>query len=153
MTSESLRRANKKVCTDYTDVDQRVPSLVEVAVCNDADGLTELCLNGGRDRDHQPDQLALDGYDLGLWQLVVSILVLVCVSSYRRVEWGGCRGAAYCPIAFYEVFEEKGACEAGCVWVRGRGDNVEEGEGEAWLALFLPDGGLGCENTESDGSK
>lgn len=59
----------------YEVVDQRVPALPEVRVCNDADGLAQLCLNGIGHRDHEANNLTLDGRDLVLGKLVVAILI------------------------------------------------------------------------------
>ena len=78
-------------------VDQSVPSHPEVAVGNGADGFTKLCLQVGRDRDHEPNKLAFNGGDLVLGQLVIAILVH--------------------PVALDEVLEVEGGGQTCCRWI------------------------------------
>jgi hypothetical protein len=105
-------------------VDQSVPAFPKVRVCNDADSLTQLCLNGGRHRDHEANHLTLDGRHFVLGQLVVSILIG--------------------PAAADKVFEEESGGQASRAGKRFGGNNLEEREGELRLGLFLTNGLLSC---------
>lgn len=55
---------------------KRIPSPPKIGVCNDANGFAQLLLNVGRARNHQTDELLLDGLDLILGDFVVALLVL-----------------------------------------------------------------------------
>lgn len=59
----------------FTYIDKSIPSLPEITVGDHTDGLTKLRLNSRRHRKHQGNQLTLDGCDLSLWKLVVSIFI------------------------------------------------------------------------------
>lgn len=97
-------------------VDERVPSFPEVAVGNDAHGLAELGLDGGRAGDHERDELALDGENFVGGELVVAVFIG--------------------PIALDEVLEEEGGGETGGVGCcLGCGD-VKELQGEARFLLL-----------------
>ena len=76
-----------------THVNQGIPSLIEITLGNNADGLADLNLNHGRNRDHEPYYLLFDRVDLILGKLVLPILV--------------------CPVPFDEVFEVQSARETG----------------------------------------
>lgn len=69
-------------------INKSIPSLKEVALRNDADSLSQLHLEVRWDRDHESDDLTLDGQHIGLRQLVSSVFILVsaivsaiCVAS------------------------------------------------------------------------
>lgn len=125
-------------------VNQGIPSLPKVTVCNGADCLAELGLHRGRDGDHEANELCLDGDNLGGGELVVSIFVLLdiglskCCGEGERGrggdgDGGGEReegkecwgGLSYSPVALYKVLEKQSAGEACCVWVGVRGDNLK----------------------------
>jgi hypothetical protein len=87
------------ITLDWTTyIHESLPLLPEVTVGDHTDGLTQLALNAWRDRDHQVDQLALEGLDLIALQLVVSVLIG--------------------PVPLDEVLEAKGTSKA-CVVGRG----------------------------------
>lgn len=111
-------------------VNQGIPSLPKVTVCNGADCLAELGLHRGRDGDHEANELCLDGDNLGGGELVVSIFVLLDIGlskccgerERRRGRWRG-RGG-----------EGEREMEG---WREGDGDGGgERGEGkECWGGL------------------
>lgn len=100
-----------------TYVHKGVPSLPEVTVRNHADRLAQLCLDTRRHRDHQADQLLLDGRHLVLLQLVVPILVR--------------------PVPFNKVLKTQSTCQASIVRERSGRGNMEELQRIAWFLLFL----------------
>lgn len=73
----------------YKVVDQSIPTLPEIRVGDDADGLSQLGLDGGRHRDHEANNLTLDGGDLVLRKLVVAILVGPGAADEVLEEEGG----------------------------------------------------------------
>lgn len=100
-----------------TYIHKGVPSLPEVTVRNHTDCLSQLRLDTRRDRNHQTDQLLLNGRDLLQLQFVVSIFI--------------------CPVSLDEVFKAQGACQASIVGERsGRGD-VEKLQRKTRFLFFL----------------
>lgn len=89
-----------------TYIHQSIPSLPEVTVRDRADGFAQLTLDARGDRDHQADQLPLDGRNLLERQLVVPILVG--------------------PVAPDEVLEEKGAGQPDVVGIGVGGGDLEK---------------------------
>ena len=75
-----------------TYINKSIPSLVEVALGDDAYGLTYLNLDSARHRCHQAYYLLLDRGHLIFRELVLAIFV--------------------CPIPLDEVLEVEGTCEA-----------------------------------------
>lgn len=59
-----------------TYINQCIPSLPEITVCNDTDSLTQLYLQCSWETDHQSDNFLLDGGDIAGLESVVSILIL-----------------------------------------------------------------------------
>lgn len=57
-------------------LDEGVPSLPEVGICDDADRFTELSLNRRGAKDHEPDKLLFYRVYLVDGEFVVSVLVL-----------------------------------------------------------------------------
>lgn len=89
-----------------TYVHQGIPSLPKVTIRDRADGFTQLALDARGYRDHQTDQLPLDGRNLVERQLVVPILVG--------------------PVALDKVLEEKRARQPDVVRVGFGGGDLEE---------------------------
>lgn len=78
-----------------TYIYESIPSFPEITVSDNTDGFTQLGLNSRRNRNHQGDQLTLDGCNLLLWKLVVAIFIG--------------------PVALNEVLEAKGASKTNIV--------------------------------------
>jgi hypothetical protein len=83
-----------------------LPALPEVTIGDHTNGFTKLALNARRDRDHQGDQLALEGLHLLALQLVVSILIG--------------------PVALDEILEAKGTSKTCVVWCSIRCGDVKK---------------------------
>jgi hypothetical protein len=90
----------------FTHIHKGIPPLPEITVGDNTDGLTKLRLDSRRHGKHQGNELTLDGGNLGLWQLVVSIFID--------------------PLALDEVLEAKGAGKTNIVGMGSGGRDLEE---------------------------
>lgn len=89
-----------------TYIYQSIPTLPEITVGNHTDRLTKLGSDRRRNRNHQSDQLTLDGRNLIQRQLVFAIFI--------------------CPAALNEVLEAQSARKAEVARVRIGCGNMEK---------------------------
>lgn len=131
LTSQSCTLFHAILAATY--IHQGVPSLPEVTVRNHADRLTQLRLDTRWHRYHQADQLLLDGRNLLLLQLVISILIR--------------------PVSFNKVLKAQSACQASIVGERSGRCNMEKLQRIAWFFLFLAKSKFGYKQSAGRSSK
>jgi hypothetical protein len=86
-------------------IHERVPPLPKVTFGNDAHCISELCLDGSWDGDHQTDQLLLDQVHFLQRQFIISLDILLPVQR-PIIESVMERRAAHSPIALHKILEK-----------------------------------------------